>query len=270
MAITTIDGLIAGIKQPQFIAKAASNTPVAGRTITYWATAGIPGPGSYDTTLLGTNLTSTSALVNGQIPYYNPVSGNKYLARFVGNASTAGIILLCDRLWHNGGINITSTSPQTINSAAWPARDNNGTTNGEGVYIAVEVSAQTGTGTPILSMNYTNSSNVSGRGSFNTVSTTATSVVGATYQMSLQAGDLGVKSIESFTLSATWTTGTINLVAYRILAALEVPGSGVPGSLDPLTGGLPILYNGTVPYLMFLPSSTTTARLYGQVTYAEG
>ena len=95
----------------------------------------------------------------------------------------------------------------------------------------------------------------------------ASSAIGATYFIGLQAGDVGVQSVQSLTLSATWTSGTINLVAYRILADLELAGAFVPNSVDALTSGFPRIYNGVVPWLVFIPQTTTATNVSG--TYVE-
>lgn len=271
MAINSLDGVIAGVKPPQFFAKATSNTASTGKPYSFWGTAGIPGAGSYDTTLSGVALSSTSSLVNGQIPYYDAASGKQmYLARAVGLGSTIGIMLICDRLWHSGGLTITSTSAQTVNSATWPARDNNGTTLGEGVLIGVEVSATVGAATPTFTMTYTNSAGTGSRTATNQTATTSAAQAGNFFFMSLQAGDLGVRSIESFQLSASYISGTINLVAYRVLAVLEQPISNLGVSVDPLTGGMVKLYNGTVPFILYISGSSTNFRTMGQLIYAEG
>lgn len=267
MAIATVDGVIAGVQDPQPFAKAVSATLVAGRPASLWSLGGYPGAGSQSSTLAGAALSSSSAMVAGQIPHIDPGSGNSYLARFQAAATQPGTLLLCDRLWSNGGFTITSTSAQTVSSAAFPARDINGATAGAGVYIGVEVSAATGSGTPTLTMSYTNSGGTSGRSATNLDATVASSAIGAFYRLGVQAGDVGVQSIQSLTLSATWTSGTINMVAYRILAALELTGAFVPNALDAVTAGMPQLFNGVVPFLIFIPSTTTATNVSG--TYVE-
>ena len=270
MAITTIDGAIAGFQAPRFFTKALSGTLVAGRPYSYWGTAGAPGAGSYDATLNGANLSSTSAQVAGQIYHADPGSGNAYLARLAAQSNQAGMLLLCDRLWSNGGYTITSTSAQNSTTPTFPARDANGATSGAGVYIGLEVSAATGAGTPTLTMAYTNSGGTASRSTTNVDATVATSAAGTFYRLGLQAGDVGVQSVQSLTLSATWTSGTINLVAYRIIAALELCSDQTSGAIDLLTSGMPQIYNGTVPFLIFVPSATTTNSLWGTYTETQG
>ena len=270
MAITTLDGVISGMQPPRYFSKAVTATLVAGRPASLWALGGNPGAGSFDSTLNGVTLSSSSALVNGQIPHYNPGSGNAYLARFQANATQPGTLLLLDRLWHNGGYTITSTSSQSITSPTWPARDNDGSTNGNGVFLAMEISAATGAGTPTITVTYTNQAGTGSRTATNTIATVASSAIGATYLIGLQAGDTGVRSVQSVQLSATWTSGTMNLVAYRVIAALELAGAFIPNAIDAVTGGMPRLYDGTVPWMVFQPNTTTASNVQGSYVETHG
>ena len=267
MAITTLDGAIAGMAPPVYFSKAVTGNLVAGRPFSPFYLAGIPGAAVAPTPgLAGAALTSYAGQL--QIP---AASGNTHLARFSGVASAqAGVLLLCDRLWHNSGFTITATTAQTVNSVALPARDRNGSTDGEGVLLGVEISTATGAGTPTITANYTNQANTSGRTATNTVATVATSAAGTFYPIGLAAGDTGVRSVQSLTLSATWTSGTMHLVAYRVLATLELPAAGIPNAVDALTSGMPRLYDTSVPFLIFIPQTTTTTQLSGSVVYTQG
>ena len=267
MAITTLDGALAGMQPPVYFSKPVSGNLVAGRPFSPFYLAGTPGAAVAPTPgLAGAALTSYA----GQLPI-PPASGNTHLARFSGVASAqAGILLLCDRLWHNSGFTITSTAAQTVNSVAFPARDRNGSTNGEGVLLGVEISTATGSGTPTITANYTNQAGTSGRTATNSTATVGSSAAGTFYPIGLAAGDTGVRSVQTLTLSATWTSGTMHLVAYRVLATLELPAAGIPNAVDALTSGMPRLYNTSVPFLIFIPQTTTTTQLSGSVVYTQG
>lgn len=270
MAITTLDGAIAGMQWPRYISKAATATMVAGRPQSLWALAGNPGAGAYDTTLNGVTLSSTSAQVTGQINFVNPPSGNTYLARLQGSATIAGTLLLCDRIWHNGGFTITSTTAQTITSPTWSARDANGSTNGDGILLGLEISAAAGAAAPTITVSYTNSAGTSGRTGTNSFATANSPTAGAFFPIGLAAGDIGVRSVQSLTLSVSWVSGTMNLVAYRPIAALEITAANTPNAIDAITAGFPRLYDGTVPFLVFIPSTTTASNISGQVIWTQG
>lgn len=270
MAITTIDGAIAGMQPPRHFAKAVTGTMVAGRPWSTWALAGNPGAGSFDTTLAGVALSSSSTMVNGQIPHVDPGSGNSYLASLTATATIAGTLLLCDRLWHNGGFTITSATAQTVNSATFPARDMNGSTNGEGVYLGMEISAACGAASPTITATYTNSGGTGSKTATNSFPTANSPAAGSFFPIGLAAGDTGVRSVQSIQLSVSWVSGTMNLVAYRVLAALPLSGAYVPNALDALTGALPKLENGVVPFLIFIPSTTTTSNISGVYVETQG
>jgi len=270
MAITTLDGALAGFQPLRLISKVVTPTLVVGRPHSLWNMNGIPGAGSHDATLNGAVLSSSSTIPNGAIPHVDPGSGNAYIGRIVGYCANPGALLWCDRLWSNGGITITSTGAQAITSPTWPARDLNGSSNGDGVLLAVEVSAATGAGTPTITISYTNQAGTSGRTATNLDATVASSAIGAFYRIGLQAGDTGVRSVQSITLSATWNSGTINLVAYRLLATMECVTTHVPTALDVLTGGFIRLHNGVVPFLVFLPSATTASLIGGSWLETHG
>jgi len=269
MAITTLDGVIAGAEPPQFFYKALSGTLVAGRPYTPFYAAGIPGAAVAPTPgISGVALTSYA----GQIPFTNPTAGaSSYLARFVGLSSAqTGQLILCDRLWHNSGINVTLTTAQTINSVAFPARDQNGSTNGAGVLLGLEVSSATGAGTPTITVGYTNSAGTGSRTGQNIIATNSTSAAGTFYPIGLQQSDDGVQSIQSVALSATWTSGTVHLVAYRILSILPCGAAGISSAVDVVTGGMPQLFDNTVPFLVFTPTTTTSTSVQGSITVTQG
>lgn len=267
MAITTLDGVLAGMQYPRSFVKATVATSPAGRQVSLFYQAGFPGAAVAPTPgVAGAALTSYA----GQIPFSNPVSGNSYLARLQASVNNAGTLILADRLWHNSGLSMTSTSPQTVNSVAWPARDALGTTNGNQVLIGVEISTVAGTGTPTLSMSYTNDAGTAGKTGTAILTGGTATTLGSFYLMGLDAGDTGVRSVESFTLSATWTSGAMHLVAFREIARIDIAATNLSSSIDALTGGFPRLFDNTVPFLMFLPSASSGAIASGQMIVTQG
>ncbi len=269
MTITTIDGVIAGMRPPEDILKA----PVASleavgvlHSLAYEpgrpGAAVAPSPG-----MAGAALTTYA----GQIPFVNPATGLSYLARLGAASTFAGSLMVYDRLWHNSGIVVTTTTGQTVNSVAWPARDRDGLTNGEGVQAGLEVSTATtnaGTITTIV-ISYTNQANVSGR-TGTLPSFPITAVAGSFFPFTLQAGDTGVRSIQSITLGTSLVTGAVHLVAYRMLGSVDLPVASVGGSQDAVATGFPRLYDNTVPFMLWLPTSTSPPKILGSLTVSQG
>lgn len=278
MAISTLDGVLAGNQPPQPFAKAVTPTLVAGRPHSLWYLAGTPGAGlTPANTAGGVNLTnSTLGAVAGAIPRVDPGAGNAYLSRFEAAAQQGGQLWLCDRLQHIGGnsggtaISVTTTTAQTINSGTLPARDINGSTNGDGVMFGLEIVAATGAGAATPSIGYTNSANTASRTASLVDTYVASSAIGAFYRFGLQAGDAGIRSVQSLTLNTSMTSGTIALVAYRLLAALDLVGAFIPNAIDALTSGFPRLYNGTCPFLLFIPNTTTASIVSGSFVETQG
>lgn len=275
MAITTLDGALAGFQAPKPFAKAVTPTLVAGRPHSLWYLGGAPGAGTMDsTTSGGAALSSTSAMVSGQLPHVDPGAGNAYLGRLQAMATQPGTLLLCDRLWHGSDIisaavvSVTSTSLQTLSAfPGLPARDIAASSNGDGVLFGLEIYAATGAGVPTITFNYTNQAGTTSRTAQLIDPIVASGAIGAFYRFGLQAGDTGVRTPVSIQLSATMTSGNFGLVAYRVLAALELTAANVPNAIDALTAGFPRLVNGVVPFLIFIPSTTTASNVSG--TYAE-
>jgi hypothetical protein len=224
MAMTTLAALRAGLQRPVTFTKNSvvnsANVPAGSQTL--WAnigysTHGVMSSGAFNSTLNGAVLTSPTV---GELNLPDPGGLEAYIAKAVmfNSQHTGGIFMLADRIWQNGGMSVTALTPQLITTPSWPARDDNDSSNGEGVFLALEISVgPTATNTPVITVEYTNSDGVAGRTATTTMATAPRSTFGA-WMFGLQAGDKGIRSIQSLTLSASWVSGTINLAAYRPLA----------------------------------------------------
>lgn len=257
MTITTIEQAMAG-GQPMRYAQKSSILSVAGSHRSFWTPNGIPGAGALNSGINGAVYSSSSALVNGQVPFYDPGGSLKqYLHRLcVQMNGTTGMIYLADRLWDNT-IALSSTSLQTITTPTWPARDINGSTNGDGVFLALEVTSQMSANSAVISsLLYTNSSGTSGRsggsqGGITNFNTSANQPVGTFIPVGLAAGDTGVQAVNSITFSTAWTSGSVGLVAFRPIMMISLQANW-GNSIDLISGCLPRLYNGTVPFFFGL------------------
>lgn len=268
MAITTLDGVIAGMRPPEDFLKVGGTMEAVGVHHSFAYTTGRPGAATAPSPGIGGAALTT---YSGQIPWTNPVSGNSYLARLQASAGAVGALILYDRLWHNSGIVVTTTTAQTVNSVAWPARDRDGTTNGESVLVGIEVRTATTNASAITNttMSYTNQAGTSGK--IATISSfRATAVAGTFVPFQLADGDTGIRSIQSITLGTSYGGGAIHLVAYRILARLEIPLANSGNAIDSLTSGFVRCYDNTVPFLIWLASATTAVTVNGQLIITQG
>ena len=272
-AITTLDGVIAGFQVPQPAHKVGTTMEAIGVRHSLFYASGNPGAAAAPSPGINGAALTTYA---GQIPFTNPVTGNTYLGRFSAASSVAGRLFLMDRLWHNSGIAVTTTTLQAITTPTWPARDKAASTNGDGVQCAIEVSTATTNAGAVTNttLNYTDQSG--NTGNVATISSfPATAVAGTFVPFQLAAGDTGIRAITNasgggITLGTSYGAGAIHLVCYREIAALPLPIANTGAVCDAITCGFPRLFDNTVPFLVWLPTATTATTVTGEVVYTQG
>lgn len=194
-----------------------SLTSVGSAATSAWILQGTPLPTTATTP--GTAYVSASSIA--PLQDLDPIE--KYLAAFEMHCATisnAQSGWLFDRLV---GVSqsIATTGDKTINSTALTRY-----TTGEDVQVFLEVSTTASGGGPVISLSsYTNSDGTSGRSgataTFPAISNPVGTWVGP---MPLQAGDIGVKSVETINVSSTGGAGVVNVVLVRPLLFL---GQGV-------------------------------------------
>lgn len=270
MAISDLHSLVAGIiGPPTVIGKDATTAEAAGIPHTAWYTAGLVGAGAAPGG--GLNGATFSGTVAGQIPIPAAVAGKRsYLERaLLLHAGNIGLIRLIDRLWGNVPV-VTTTGAQAITSPAWPSRDAAASSNGAGVFLALECSSATGNAGAITNttVSYTNSSGTSGR-TATLSSYPATALTGTWVPLSLQAGDIGVRSVQSVTLGTSYVSGAIHLVAFRVVAEIPVPAANIPTSMNFMDLGLPAVWDSSVLQLVYYPTGTALGAVAGSFTYAQ-
>lgn len=272
MAITNMDQLVQGmIRYPRVYGKDTAANEAAGIPHTPWYATGIIGAGAAPGGALN-GATFTGPALVGQIPMPAAVSGQlAYLARWsLVHTGGLGHVWLVDRQWGNVPV-VTTTINQPIVSPTWPARDNSGSTNGDGVMLALECSSATGNAGAITNttVSYTNSAGTAGRTATLT-SYPATAVAGTFVPLSLQAGDVGVRSVQGIVLGTTYVSGAIHLLAFRLIAELEAPTAniGAPKSFTQLN--LPYVPDTSVLQLVYWPTGTTVGTVSGSLAFAQG
>lgn len=176
----------------------------------------------------------------------------RFDAAFNTGQSSTGLILLVDRLAHIGGLNATTTTPQTV---AFPALTR--FTSGVGVWAAAEIYTAIGATGTTLTISYTNTVPTAGQTS------SAITFGGAGWNsaqrilpISLEAGDLGVTAVASATvLATTGTAGNFGVTLYKTLDAWPIQAM-VPalftGAPLPTFGGMPSIPDGACLQLIQL------------------
>lgn len=216
----------------------------------------------------------TQAADNGCLLIKNPAVGANYITAVELASSVNHTHDFFDVLWVNSGLVVTTTTAQAIVTPALPARDVNGMTNGEGCMIALLFTAASTLAAvgSNLTVSYTNSAGVAGRTA--TLSAVvgsqvpATPVIGTIVWFSLQAGDIGVKSIESITLGTSMLTGSISLMITRDILTV---GTTLPNVSAPKVLGSPgiRIYNGSCILHNMLTSAATATFVSGSLQIME-
>lgn len=202
----------------------------------------------------------------------NVTPSYKYLRELMGFTVTATALpmpmILLDYLLYYPTIDDSVTDIQTMtNSATLPRY-----TDGAGVQI-MAVSTATRTGGQTFTVNYTNSSGVAGRVTPNIletglavsgslVSSSQTNTLGAASGpfLQLQAGDTGVRSIESVTMNGA-DVGLFSLVLVKPLAQFSLRGIDAPVEVDYLKDFpvLPRIYDDAYLNFICLPQGSLAA-----------
>jgi hypothetical protein len=175
-------------------------------------------------------LNKNSAQSIGPIPNISTGRLTFLGGRFNTSTFGAGGMLLVDLLNVSGGLNGTLTTAQTTNL---PTAALTRYTSGEGVMAGIVVYTTVGTTATTVTISYTNSAGTSGRTSTAiSIGNTGFREAGVLLPIPLQAGDTGVESIESVTVTATTgTAGNFGICMFKPLAMI---------SLESATGAMPL------------------------------
>jgi hypothetical protein len=157
-----------------------------------------------------------------------------FMPTSTGGGGMAGIMI--DLLNISGGLNATLTTPQTTNL---PTAALTRYTSGEGVMAGIVIFTQIGNGFATFTVSYTNQAGTSGRIS------TATQIGQTNFRearifipIPLQAGDTGIRSVESVTLSQTTAgAGDFGVCLYKPLAMISLESTTGQAPLDAVSSG---------------------------------
>lgn len=255
-------------------------TATSSDTIGYWyctsKDAGFPGawsPGAPGVN--GRNTDGTLAADFGCVPIRNPLVGANYLTELLMASSTPHYNLFFDCLWVNTGLVVTTITAQAIAMAgALPPRNVNGTTDGEGCSIALLTTVANTNAAAIsnATVSYTNSAGTAGRTAtllaFAGANIPITPVIGTITWFSLQAGDKGVRSIQSITLGTSLVAGSVSLMICRDIASIGPTIANIPTTRALSEPGVR-LYNGTTLLHCILASAVAATFFNGELTIQE-
>lgn len=251
----------------------------AADAVGYWyctsKDAGMPGAWSPGTPGINGRVTDGTAAADfGCLNIKSAATGGNYITEGVMASSVAHYHLFFDVLWVNTGIVVTTTTAQAITTPTLPARDINGTTNGEGCQIAM-LTTTANTNAAVISgatVSYTNSAGTAGRTATLTAvvgsQIPATPVIGTIIWFNLAAGDKGVRSIQSITLGTSLGGGAVSLMICRDILSIGTVQPSIPVYRKVSDPGIRI-FNGSCILHCNVASATTATFFNGELTVQE-
>jgi hypothetical protein len=249
------------------VGAAAATAPVAGKWTSMWQYNGAPGAGSAPG---GTARNPTRATA-GALGQTNPGGGRQlFLTGASAILSIAGTLHLFDRLADQSGFSGTSVIAQNTTGLA-VNRYTGAAAAGNRIFL--EIFTLIGTGATTVTASYTNEAGTAGR-------TTTAAAIGATglreaqrmIPMALQAGDYGVRSVESITLAGSTTTvGDIGVVIVRPLTHFPGPtaAQGVARDFVGALAPMPEILTDACLSLAFVANSTNVPQGWTHVGMVE-
>jgi hypothetical protein len=203
-----------------------------------WRMEGFTGPGA-----IPTNEACALGLA-GALPLTAPAAGKtKRLVSVSFLCSASGTLFLYDRLVATSGLNASLATSQTTNLPTAPLTRY---TDGVGVEVWLEGYALLGSSQRVATITYTNSAGVSGRtgaaGFIGGNPWNMTNTVGSgAVPMTLQAGDRGVRTVESVQLSAsTGAAGNFGVTLVKPIAIIPTIAANQGAVWNALEMGGPI------------------------------
>lgn len=265
--IDTMDKLIAALGESTkcrfYKASIASQT--AGIMVSMWKATGYPTVGATPTTEAVCDSSTVGSWVLPTV-----TTEKLYLGKLSACCSSAGQLIVFDRLAHMGGLNGTLTTAQTANvSIATPATQGRCGSDGTGVLWCLEWYTATGATAVTATITYTNQAGTTGRTT--TVALAATRPVGCLLPILPNASDLRIQSIQSVTLSATTgTAGNFGITALARQSEASLCSANIGVVLDYASLALEQLTPNSCLMLGWIPTTTSTGNIMGSFEVLKG
>lgn len=253
----------------------ASLTTVAGRAFSSWLQTGFPTAGAAPTTAAATANTTAGAWTGPNDNLYDGSGIRRILKLIIDYAPTAapgGMLTICDRLSHQGGLSAVTTGAQTTNL---PTAALTRYTSGVGVMCGLEIYTVIGTTVTTVTTSYTNSAAVSGQvNPLQTFGNTGNREASRIIMMPLVSGDVGVQAVASVTATAsTLTAGAFGVTLFYPLVHIPLDDIlAIKGTADALYGfgsWFPQLQAGACLFGIYHTAGALTGVIQGDVFISE-
>ena len=241
MAIADLDALKAHLDNPfQEMRINKANMAMVAGGLGLWSTwQSAPFVGSIPTTAaVPTNATS-GALFDSVRNLRSDAAGTLRVGsvEVADSRARPAALLLIDRLSHQGGLDGTVTTAGVTTNLPTAALTRY--TSGAGVMAAIEIYTQIGTSATTITCSYDDQSGNASTSQPVVIGATNNREVGRFIPISLEAGDTGVRDINSSTLAgSTGTAGAFGYVLYKPLMLIPLM-PGMNTVYEPFFGGSP-------------------------------
>lgn len=271
MSITTGDQVTAGLDAQQLLnwLKNPAGTIAAGEAYTLWNAAGVPSAGSLPgaVALGGSGATAYPvASDTGAINWTNPTGGrSSYAGQATARMSQAGTLILYDRVWHGAFV---STGAGTCTFTA-PASGSLRLPSGSGAELWVEALGVATTGQTV-NFTYTNQGGTASRttGAITMPNTGGRNNVMS--RMTLQAGDTGVRSVQSVAVGGATGAASLGVVLARRIATFSFPQANAEDVQDFFRLGMRKIQDSAAIAAMFIPAGTTLPVITAEMAIIQG
>ena len=261
MSISNVDGYFAAAKQLIALVKTATRTSVALIPFSTFDLNGNPGAGTLAGTSTASGVVPTDATAGCPVINAFGATNVGYLTRVDLASPLASRLAIFDMLFKAGAYAFTAGTTSLSAQPSFLGRCPDGVGNGNEIWIEVSTAFVTGTAWQVQ-VTYTNQAGTTGRTSIISAAQNAAALtLGKMFQIALQAGDSGVRTIESVIVTnggTAMTAGAFNVLVLRPLWNNRVTVANGGGVDDWFKTGAPIVYEDSALIAIPQPDSTST------------
>lgn len=273
MTITTFDQFIGSAKQYLSIAKLSPRTAVATGWFSVFDVTGNPGGGALAGTSTASGVVPTDATAG--FPPISAFGGGTvgYLAQVEFGSSIACRMKIFDQLFKAGAYSFAGGTTTLSTQPSYASRIPDSNYSDTQIWIEVSTAFTVGNNWQVQ-VTYTNQDGTTGRTSAALPATAAAGLtLGRMYQIGLQAGDSGVRTIESVIVTngaTAMTAGAFNVLVLRPLWSGRVAVANSGDVHDLAKTGMPVLFADSALYLAIAPDTSATGVPEIEMVIANG
>jgi hypothetical protein len=254
-----------------FFKVAPANAQGAGNWQTLWKATGTPGAGADPAAGSASVNSGGTAHTNeaGSINFADQSPDTKHILSLGACANQNCTLLLLDRLVGVSGLSLASTGNKNVNNVALPRYSGS---SAAVVSAWLEITTATTTTPAVVSLNtYTNEAGTASRVGGTITFPAAATVLHTMLKLPIQAGDKGIRTVETLNVGTAASVGAATLLLCRELARIPlIANQWNEKDFVLQTTALPRVFDGSSLSLAILASGAVTTTVWGTVQLAFG